>query len=49
MAQRSIPWGRVSSHRAAITHIVHYAGWAVGMTAFKVLDEVWPEEAVPAQ
>ena len=34
---------------AAITHIVHYAGWPVGMTAFKVLDDVWPVEAVPAQ
>ena len=27
---------------AAITHIVHYAGWPVGMTALKVLDDVWP-------
>jgi alkylhydroperoxidase/carboxymuconolactone decarboxylase family protein YurZ len=27
---------------AAITHVVHYAGWPVGMTAFKVLNEVWP-------
>jgi alkylhydroperoxidase/carboxymuconolactone decarboxylase family protein YurZ len=27
---------------AAITHIVHYAGWPVGMTAFKVLNDVWP-------
>lgn len=30
---------------AAITHIVHYAGWPVGMTALKVLDEVWPTTA----
>lgn len=29
---------------AAITHIVHYAGWPVGMTALKVLNEVWPAE-----
>jgi len=33
---------------AAITHIVHYAGWPVGMTAFKVLNEVWPVEIAPA-
>ena len=29
---------------AAITHVVHYAGWPVGMTALKVLNEVWPAE-----
>jgi alkylhydroperoxidase/carboxymuconolactone decarboxylase family protein YurZ len=27
---------------AAITHVVHYAGWPVGMTAFRVLNDVWP-------
>ena len=27
---------------AAITHVVHYAGWPVGMTALKVLNDVWP-------
>ena len=27
---------------AAITHIAHYAGWPVAMTAFRVLNEVWP-------
>ena len=26
---------------AAITHIAHYAGWPVAMTAFRVLNEVW--------
>lgn len=30
---------------AAITHIVHYAGWPVGMTALKVLNDVWPVTA----
>ncbi|MGB0998405.1 MAG: carboxymuconolactone decarboxylase family protein [Pseudomonadales bacterium] len=35
---------------AAITHVVHYAGWPVGMTALKVLNEVWPvEEGVDGQ
>ena len=29
---------------AAIAHQVHYAGWPVGMTALKVLHEVWPVE-----
>ena len=27
---------------AAITHVAHYAGWPVAMTAFRVLSEVWP-------
>tara|TARA_B110000967_G_C18898593_1_gene572701 strand:+ start:1430 stop:1798 length:369 start_codon:yes stop_codon:yes gene_type:complete len=27
---------------AAITHVAHYAGWPVAMTAFRVLNEVWP-------
>ena len=30
---------------AAITHVAHYAGWPVAMTAFNVLNEVWPAEA----
>lgn len=34
---------------AAITHIVHYAGWPVGMTALKVLNEVWPVAAKGGQ
>jgi len=29
---------------AAITHVAHYAGWPVSVSAFKVLNEVWPEE-----
>lgn len=29
---------------AAITHTAHYAGWPVSMSAFRVLDEVWPVE-----
>lgn len=29
---------------AAITHIAHYAGWPVAMTAFRVLNEVWPAD-----
>ena len=27
---------------AAITHIAHYAGWPVAVSAFRVLEEVWP-------
>jgi alkylhydroperoxidase/carboxymuconolactone decarboxylase family protein YurZ len=29
---------------AAITHVAHYAGWPVAMTAFRVLNEVWPAD-----
>jgi alkylhydroperoxidase/carboxymuconolactone decarboxylase family protein YurZ len=25
-----------------ITHVAHYAGWPVAVSAFRVLDEVWP-------
>ena len=28
-----------------ITHAAHYAGWPVAASAFRVLAEVWPEEA----
>ena len=27
---------------ALITHVAHYAGWPVGVSAFRVLEEVWP-------
>jgi 4-carboxymuconolactone decarboxylase len=27
---------------ALITHVAHYAGWPVGVGAFRVLQEVWP-------
>ena len=27
---------------AMITHIAHYAGWPVAVSAFRVLQEVWP-------
>lgn len=27
-----------------ITHVAHYAGWPNAVTAFRVLDEVWPVE-----
>ena len=27
-----------------ITHVAHYGGWPVAVSAFRVLDEVWPEE-----
>ena len=27
---------------AMITHVAHYAGWPVAVSAFRVLDEVWP-------
>ena len=30
---------------AVITHSVHYAGWPNGMTALRVLNEVWPVAA----
>jgi 4-carboxymuconolactone decarboxylase len=30
---------------AMITHVAHYAGWPVAVTAFRVLDEVWPAGA----
>ncbi len=29
---------------AAITHVGHYAGWPNAVSAFAVLDEVWPAE-----
>ena len=29
---------------AAITHSAHYAGWPVSISAFRVLNEVWPVE-----
>jgi 4-carboxymuconolactone decarboxylase len=28
---------------ALITHVAHYAGWPVAVSAFRVLDEVWKE------
>lgn len=28
----------------AITQVAHYAGWPNAVTAFRVLDEVWPAE-----
>jgi alkylhydroperoxidase/carboxymuconolactone decarboxylase family protein YurZ len=28
---------------ALITHVGHYAGYPVAVSAFQVLDEVWPE------
>ena len=28
-----------------ITHVAHYAGWPNAVTAFRVLDEVWPVES----
>ena len=28
----------------AIAHVAHYAGWPNAVTAFRVLDEVWPAE-----
>ena len=27
---------------AMIAHVAHYAGWPVAVTAFRVLEEVWP-------
>lgn len=27
---------------AMITHVAHYAGWPVAVSAFRVLGEVWP-------
>jgi len=30
---------------AMITHVAHYAGWPNAVTAFRVLDEVWPVES----
>jgi 4-carboxymuconolactone decarboxylase len=29
---------------AAITHVAHYAGWPVAVSAFAILSEVWPVE-----
>ncbi|MFK8046902.1 MAG: carboxymuconolactone decarboxylase family protein [Halioglobus sp.] len=29
---------------AAIIHVAHYAGWPTAISAFSVLNEVWPEE-----
>lgn len=31
---------------AMITHIAHYAGWPVAVSAYRVLKEVWPDPAV---
>ncbi|WP_114521653.1 carboxymuconolactone decarboxylase family protein [Altererythrobacter sp. ZODW24] len=28
----------------AITHVAHYAGWPVAVSAFGILQEVWPAE-----
>lgn len=28
---------------AAITQVAHYAGWPVAITAFRVLNDVWPK------
>lgn len=28
---------------AAITHVAHYAGWPVAVSAFNVLADVWPK------
>jgi 4-carboxymuconolactone decarboxylase len=30
---------------AMISHVAHYAGWPNAVTAFRVLDEVWPVES----
>lgn len=30
---------------AMITHVAHYAGWPVSVSAFRVLNDVWPAEA----
>ncbi len=30
---------------ASITHVAHYAGWPNAVTAFRVLDEVWPVDS----
>ena len=30
---------------ATISHVAHYAGWPNAVTAFRVLDEVWPLES----
>ena len=34
-----IPRGKME---AMITHVAHYAGWPVAVSAFHVLQEVWP-------
>ena len=31
-----------SKIEALITHVGHYAGWPVAVSAFRVLEEVWP-------
>lgn len=36
-----IPRARIE---AMITHVAHYAGWPVAVSAFRVLEDVWPEE-----
>ena len=33
---------------AVITHVAHYAGWPVSISAFRVLNEVWPVEETDA-
>lgn len=33
-----------SKIEAMITHVAHYAGWPVAVSASRVLNEVWPEE-----
>ncbi|MEL6286126.1 MAG: carboxymuconolactone decarboxylase family protein [Pseudomonadota bacterium] len=33
-----------SQIEAMITHVAHYAGWPSGVSAFRVLKEVWPED-----
>lgn len=30
---------------AAIAHVAHYAGWPTAITAFRVLNDVWPADA----
>lgn len=32
-----------SEIEAMITHVAHYAGWPVAVSAFRILSEVWPE------
>lgn len=33
-----------ASIEAMITHVAHYAGWPVSVSAFRVLNDVWPTE-----
>ena len=32
-----------SEIESMITHVAHYAGWPVSVSAFRVLNEVWPK------